>query len=103
MACQSSDQSHRHEVFRLSSEYWPSRKHYVAEDDSFQKLEDHHQSPFSRLSSKYPVGHFSVWATNSSGTGEWNPDLNLESGPGRMMYGSNLARKSPVVDPSRTT
>ncbi|KAL4989421.1 hypothetical protein BDW68DRAFT_175947 [Aspergillus falconensis] len=51
-------------------------------------------------------GHFSVWATISSGDfGEWNPDrnLNLEPGPGRMMYGSNLARKSPVVDPSKTS
>ncbi|KAL4735762.1 hypothetical protein BDV11DRAFT_208215 [Aspergillus similis] len=26
-----------------------------------------------------------------------------DSGPGRMMYGSNLARKSPVVDPSEAS
>lgn len=74
-----------------------------------QRSEDHRQGPFSRLSPKYPVWTrlrldydlcWRLWRPK-----RWSPNRNpaLESGPGRMMYGSNLARKSPVVDPSEAS
>lgn len=54
-------------------------------------------------------GHVSGWTTISAGDSGYRKDgartaiSALESGPGRMMYGSNLARKSPVVDPSEAS
>ncbi|KAL4758612.1 uncharacterized protein BDW70DRAFT_152302 [Aspergillus foveolatus] len=54
-------------------------------------------------------GHVSGWTTISTGDSGDRKDgartaiSALESGPGRMMYGSNLARKSPVVDPSEAS
>lgn len=56
-----------------------------------------------------PSGHVSGWTTISAGDSGDRKDgartaiSALESGPGRMMYGSNLARKSPVVDPSEAS
>ncbi|KAL4746705.1 hypothetical protein BDW72DRAFT_30519 [Aspergillus terricola var. indicus] len=98
-----SDRSHGYDVLGLPSEELVLAQTYDV-DDSFQKSGDRRQSPFSRLSSKYPVWTllrldcdlcWRLWRPK-----KMEPEPQSQpwgSGPGRMMYGSNLARASPPL------